>query len=221
MGDFWDVMGQGVFGVVRASSSWLDRKLAAAVRGPRLTLPYNGLRYALIRKALLVSCLAASCLLLGCNGHGGVYVVRHADRDGSLDKLKIPEGTDRAQALADLLDGVNITAIFSTNTVRTTGTAQPLATRLGLDIIPYATVAELVNKVKVEHAGEVVLVVGHSNTVPDIVTALGADLPAALPLNGAADIHHDDFDNFVLVLFHDDGGAGAAHGTYGAATPPP
>jgi broad specificity phosphatase PhoE len=175
----------------------------------------------LIRRALFLSCLALCCLLLGCNGHGGAYVLRHADRDGALDRLKSPQGTDRAQALADLLDDVEISAVFSTDTVRTRSTAQPLATRLGLGITTYTTVAEVVGKARGEYAGKVVVIVGHSNTVPAIVTALDADLPAALPLDASGHIHHDDFDNLVLVLFHADGGAGAAHFTYGAATPPP
>lgn len=174
----------------------------------------------MIRKTLLFACLALSCLQLACNGHGGAYVVRHADRDGGLDGLKSPEGTDRAEALADLLDGVEITAVFSTDTVRTRSTAQPLADRLGLVITLYEDPVELSTAVLEEHEGEIVLIVGHSNTVPQIVTELGGVVPAALPLDGFGYIHEDDFDNLVFLLFHEDRGAGVVHSTYGAVTPP-
>ncbi len=173
------------------------------------------------RTTSLLLCLAACCLLPGCKSHGGVYVVRHADRDGSLDKLKIPQGTERARALADRLRDAKISAIFSTDTVRTKSTAQPLATKLGLDIVDYSSVAEVANTVKGKYQGKNVLVVGHSDTVPKIVTALGAKLPGELPLDRDGYIHHDDYDNLVFVLFNSQGGAGAVHSTYGAATAPP
>ena len=159
-------------------------------------------------------------VLASCEGVGAVYVVRHADRDGSQDALLNPEGVMRAQALADELSNNNVAAIFSTNTVRTTSTAQPLADDLGLTVQLYGSPAQVVETVQTSFTEQVVLIVGHSNTVPEIITEFGADLPTDLPLDASGHLHELDFDNLELVLFNAGGGASAFHSTYGAPTAP-
>jgi broad specificity phosphatase PhoE len=62
-----------------------------------------------------------------------------------------------------------------------------------------------------KHPGETVLVVGHSNTVPAIVEALGAKRPA--------DICDAEFDNLYIVTIAADGTAGVVRSKYGARTP--
>ena len=71
-------------------------------------------------------------------------------------------------------------------------------------------VQDVVNAVK-KHAGHTVLVVGHSNTVPAIVAALGAKRPAA--------ICDPEYDNLFIVTIAADGKAAVVHAKYGAPTP--
>ena len=85
-----------------------------------------------------------------------------------------PAGAAEAQELASLLGGSGtITAIFATQTQRAMDTAAPLAKRLGLAVTPYDPDApqNLVETVKAMHGA--VLIVGHSNTVPDLVIRFG------------------------------------------------
>ncbi|WP_417730458.1 phosphoglycerate mutase family protein [Rosistilla oblonga] len=91
-------------------------------------------------------------------------VVRHAERDGNLDKLT-KTGLQRSQILASLGTALNVQAIYSTDTQRTKGTVQPLATAAGTEIRIYETPSEdWIASLAHKHAGEVVLIVGHSNT---------------------------------------------------------
>ena len=103
-----------------------------------------------------------------------ILVVRHAEKDtlmlGSDPRLSAA-GTLRARELARVLADAGISTIYSTAWQRNRLTAMPLATQLGdtLTIIDAvdATVAALRH-----HRGETVLVVGHSNTVPQIIEQL-------------------------------------------------
>jgi broad specificity phosphatase PhoE len=62
-----------------------------------------------------------------------------------------------------------------------------------------------------KHQGQTVLVVGHSNTVPAIVEALGAKRPGAI-----CDSRYDDL---FVVTIAGDGKANAVHAKYGEPSP--
>lgn len=123
-----------------------------------------------------------------------VFVVRHADKASpTADALHDPLGIARAAELARALSSAGIDTIFHSDTVRAEQTAAPLAGALGITplVYPAADVAGLVDALLADHRGERVLVVGHSNTVPDIVEALGG--PAA------PDLPESDHDDVVIV----------------------
>ena len=114
------------------------------------------------------------------------FVMRHLHTPaGERDLDLTEEGRRHADQLADMLGGEDISAIYVSDYKRTRQTAAPLAARLGLTPIVYdpADTPALVARVSSETGG--VLVVGHSNTVPDIVEQLGGARPAALV--------HEDF----------------------------
>ena len=115
------------------------------------------------------------------------HVMRHLDTpaDGGRDPDLTAGGTARAQALATWFRGKPLTAIFVSDFKRTRQTVAPLAAERGLTVELYnpADTPGLIARLKT-HAGAV-LVVGHSNTVPDIVQQLGGTRPA--------DLTHDDF----------------------------
>ena len=124
-----------------------------------------------------------------------VIVVRHAERlDSSTDSPLSAAGEQRAQALARTASRAGVTAIFVTQFQRTQKTAAPLAAQLKLTpmVETANTTAPLVERIRRDHANDVVLIVGHSNTVPEIIKGFGATQPVT--------IQDDEFDAlFVLV----------------------
>ena len=112
-----------------------------------------------------------------------VIGVRHAERaDGGsgtmlsqTDPLLSAEGEARAKRLAAMLADAGITAIYATEYKRTQDTAKPLAQKIGVEVRTHKAQdnAGLAAKLKADHAKDVVLVIGHSNTLPNVIKALG------------------------------------------------
>jgi len=113
-----------------------------------------------------------------------VFVVRHAEKQSESNEPGVPlseAGRARAGRLAARLKNAGVTAIYSTDFVRTLETAEPLARALKIPVRKYfATGADgnpdlkpLAARLKAEHARDIVLVIGHSNTVPPLLKALG------------------------------------------------
>ena len=122
---------------------------------------------------------------------------RHSRRD---DPPLTQDGRRRAEALVGVVKDAHPTAIITTQLRRTVETAQPSAAATGVtpEVVPVSSTTTQQNAVEVaaavrKHAGETVLVVGHGNTVPLIIAALGGP---KLP-----DICEPVYDKlFVLVL---------------------
>ncbi len=128
-----------------------------------------------------------------------IYVVRHAEKIlvGDDPELSVA-GTVRSKKLAQILEGKNIQHIYSTNTIRTRATVQPLADKLGISIELYEVKYhdELVKKLKVKKGNA--LVVGHSNSIHHVVNYFvgkGDKYPEL------EDIEYDYI--FVVELFKD------------------
>ena len=105
-----------------------------------------------------------------------VLIIRHAEK-GATPANDPPLSTDgqaRAQTLARLAGEANVRAVYATEFARTQQTVQPLATQLGLSVTQIAAsdADALVNNILSNHRGEVVVVAGHSNTVPIIIEKL-------------------------------------------------
>lgn len=103
------------------------------------------------------------------------YLVRHAEKQTGDDPLLTPEGEARAATLAQILADKGLTQIHSTNYRRTLETAAPIAERTGLEVALYdprdlSGFADELRASKGVH-----LVVGHSNTTPQLAQALGAE----------------------------------------------
>lgn len=112
-----------------------------------------------------------------------VVVVRHAEKELSTisDPPLSQVGEQRAELLARLFGSKEgsgrISAVFASDTRRAQRTAEPLAARLGLQVqaVPGADVAGLLRQIRSQYRGRNVLVVAHSNTVPEIVRRLSRD----------------------------------------------
>lgn len=119
-----------------------------------------------------------------------VYIVRHAEKatEPRRDPGLTPAGEERAEALASSLADSRLTGIVTTQFRRTKETASPVARVAGLepltvryrpgemDVHGEAVAATIRGKFR----GGIVLVVGHSDTVPAIVRALGGPVVARL-----------------------------------------
>lgn len=137
----------------------------------------------------------ASLLLMGPTAQAQVtkiFIVRHADRDGGLDALKVPQGTKRAAELKRVLQNTGIDSIYSTNTNRTRSTAEPLATHLGITTALYSNSRQVIDTILKKHLNKEVLVVGHSNTVDSLIKRCGC--------TGIGLIPDTQFDNLYLVI---------------------
>jgi probable phosphoglycerate mutase len=143
---------------------------------------------------------AAGILLLALAAAGiasaqtAVFVVRHAEKASDSSEKEVPlseAGKARAERLAAMLREAGVTAIYSTDTVRTRSTAEPLARAGGRTIRIYSDVAVLAEQLKREPEA-VVLVVGHSNSVPALLAALG--------VRASIEIGDRAFDDLFLVV---------------------
>lgn len=119
-----------------------------------------------------------------------VYLVRHAEKadDGTEDQPLSPEGSVRAEALADTLAEAGIDAIFVSSFQRTGLTAAPLAARLSLTPVVVeagdgsdSLTARTARLIRALPAGSHALVVGHSNTIAPLIEALGGPATDDLP----------------------------------------
>jgi broad specificity phosphatase PhoE len=119
-----------------------------------------------------------------------VYVLRHLQKADGPDPALSAEGRENAIRLSSLLDDRKPRAIYVSTTRRARETAAPLAAKLKLAIKEYdpGDTPGLIARVMAEPGP--VVVVGHSNTVPDIVAALGGERPAPLAETDFGDVWH-------------------------------
>lgn len=141
-------------------------------------------------KALSLALLTA-LTLLAASVHAEpslVILVRHAEKatEPKDDPSLSPAGERRAQQLAEVLANARVSAIITTQYRRTQLTAAPTAKRFGITptVInarreaPDAHVPAVLAAIQAQSG--VVLVVGHSNTVPEIVAGLSHTMPKAM-----------------------------------------
>jgi phosphohistidine phosphatase SixA len=128
-------------------------------------------------------------------GQGAVFVVRHTERaDQSADSILSAAGIARAERLSVILKGAGITQIYASNTRRALDTASPLAKALQLTPteVPGTDYDALLSKLRAATRQDRVLIVGHSNTVPEILRRLGVTTPVTI-----ADTEHDNL--FIVI----------------------
>ena len=151
-----------------------------------------------------------------------VYLIRHAERadEPRTDPPLTEKGTLRAQELARVLGNANIKAIITSQFARTKLTAEPIAKKLNVPVtsislslnpanprmIAEQSTAEVTNKI-LERGGESVLVIGHSNSIPDVIKMLGGDVTPV--------IDEKKFDDLFVVTVYAKGKAKVAHLKYG------
>lgn len=124
-----------------------------------------------------------------------LYLVRHAESgdDDPVDPNLSQAGLVRAAALVRMLADVPLDRVFSTDYRRTRHTAGPVAEEHDLEVELYdprgAAWAEFVAELRTSPGHH--LVVGHSNTTPALVHALGGD--------PVSEIDHMEYDRLYIV----------------------
>jgi len=132
-----------------------------------------------------------------------VILTRHAEKSTTPeeDPALTAAGKERADFLVRMLEKSGVNAIYSSQYARTRLTAEPLSRRLGVPVetVDAATTNKLVASILSKHAGGTVVVVCHSNTLPEIVQALGG---GKIP-----EIDDLDYDNLYIVTVYEKGHA--------------
>ena len=138
--------------------------------------------------------LLLSAFLSTATAQSTIFIVRHAEKaDATKDPDLSEAGRARAEALAKTLRDARITAIYATEFKRTQQTAAPLAKALSITVatLPAKDNAALIAKLRASTGNT--LVVGHGDTIPALIKALGISDPI--------NIAENDYDNlFVVVL---------------------
>jgi phosphohistidine phosphatase SixA len=138
-------------------------------------------------KAKIIGGILALCFILsGCAAKDAAdqetkydatyYLVRHAEKIlGVKDPPLTQEGYKRADDLAQRLDGIDLSKIYSTNYIRTLETAVPTANAKSLETVLYDPndLEGFAQKLLSETG--TILIVGHSNTTPDLAKYLGSE----------------------------------------------
>ena len=123
------------------------------------------------------------------------YISRHAERAGAMgnDPQLTPEGEKQAEDLKDYLQGKNIKAIYSTNFNRTRATAQPTSQHFSLPINIYTPqqANAMLDSLKAVNKNNI-LIVGHSNTVDDMVNQL-------MGASTMSDLAETEYGNLFIV----------------------
>lgn len=135
-----------------------------------------------------------------------IYVVRHAEKAAGVDPATMTsytdpplttEGQERALQLKQILGGKNIRYIYSTNTLRTVSTARPLKELfLGMPVRLYSAKPDslpgFLGQLRSLRRGDI-LVVGHSNTVDDLINGLAGE--KVIP----GDLGDREYDNLFIL----------------------
>jgi phosphohistidine phosphatase SixA/ketosteroid isomerase-like protein len=128
-----------------------------------------------------------------------VVVVRHGEKTGpEADELS-ELGKQRAASLASALRDVPITGIYTSEYRRTAETVAAVAAARGLDVkqMRARDAKALAARIVAEQAGRTALVCGHSNTVPELLKALG--------VKDEVKIADDEYDRMFVVTLEPEG----------------
>ena len=123
-----------------------------------------------------------------------IFLARHAEKAEAAADPKNPDlsaaGRTRAEALGRMLKDAGLVAIFASEYARTQQTAEEVrrASGAAVTIVPAKETAALIDKLTAVKGNAVVI--GHSNTLPEIIKALGADK--------AVTIDDSEYDNLFI-----------------------
>lgn len=159
------------------------------------------------RRTLLLALICLFVVAAARPASAAIFVVRHAEKQTEENGKEVPlseAGRARAVRLAAILRDAKIVAVYSTDTVRTLATGEPVARAAHVQPVLYDAAGPeamnaLATRIRREHPSDNVLVVGHSNTVGPLIRALGAAEPV--------EVRGDEYDGLWIVVPAAAGGA--------------
>ena len=152
-----------------------------------------------------------------------VLIIRHAERNDAASCSPAEAGPplsetgeERAQALVHVLEEAGITRIYASEFCRTQQTVQPIATQLGLPVTVVdqispdgaAQVDSLIEQIRANDKGKVILIAGHTNTIPVTIEKLGGGT--------IEPVTESEFDNLYIVIIPRFGRIKLLHMKYGS-----
>ena len=146
---------------------------------------------------LLVCSFIGEAFATDEDGSFTIYLVRHAEKvpDGSRDPELTEIGVQRSARLADWFGDKNIEDIWSSDYKRTRDTATPILAKLETDLVLYdpRNLPEITEKLlALQHTA---LVIGHSNTTPQLARLLcNCEI---------ADMDETEHDRLIVISIHD------------------
>jgi phosphohistidine phosphatase SixA len=147
-----------------------------------------------MKRLVLILSVPLLLLVTAANAAPIIFIVRHAEKasTGGKDPDLSPQGQKRADALAHILKDSQITSVFVTEFKRTQQTAAPTARAAHLTptMVAANDTGALVEKLRALNGNA--LVVGHGDTIPGLLKALGIATPVSIP--------DDDYTEVFAVL---------------------
>lgn len=128
-----------------------------------------------------------------------IFIVRHAEKEAGKDPLLTVAGNARAGDLMRALQNEGIQKIYVSQYRRTQNTGDSLRLQLKIDTVHYAadTLCDNLINAIMEHSdfGKTILIIGHSNTLPQIIRKLGVtDYPYG-------DIPDNEYDHLFMITY--------------------
>ena len=173
--------------------------------------------------ARCLRCATLALLLGSAAAHAQastVILVRHAEKAAKPadDPPLTTDGKARAKDLAAAVADAHVSTVIATQFVRTQATAKPVADAVGKPTIvvpatadPKAHADSVAAKVRAAPAGSAVLVIGHSNTIPLIIAALGGPK--------MQDLCDAEYANMFVLEMSGGGSPRLIRGRYGVSDP--
>jgi 2,3-bisphosphoglycerate-dependent phosphoglycerate mutase len=151
-----------------------------------------------MKKYLLIVAFFVLQISFGQTSTTTYYFIRHAEK---VDNSKNPDlseiGLERAKLWNEIFSEINLDAIYSTDFKRTLQTVTPTATNNKITILNYNPKTIDIESFKKNTLGKKVLVVGHSNTIPNFVNQI-------INKNIYKDMDDVTFGNLYIVTINGD-----------------
>lgn len=126
-----------------------------------------------------------------------IYMIRHAEKaDTSVNPNLSEAGKARAERWKNYFSEIQIDAIYSSDYNRTKQTGLPIAASKGKELLLYNPSTLQLKTLISENAGQTILIIGHSNTIPKQINAL-------LQENKYPDIDESEFGHLYRIAITD------------------